>query len=75
MYHFVCILKCIYVNMFYYLDILKTDKINNLLRYFLDNIHLSTVHVQENLIFQGDITCIDVAQQKMYNAYIQDTSH
>lgn len=29
--------------MFYYLDILKTDKINNLLRYFLDNVHLSTV--------------------------------
>lgn len=43
MYHFVCILKCIYVNMFYYLDILKTDKINNLFRYFLDNVHLSTV--------------------------------
>lgn len=45
MYYFVCILKCIYVNMFYYLDILKIDKINNLLRYFLDNIYLFIVYV------------------------------
>lgn len=64
MYYFVCILKCINVNMFYYLDILKIDKINNLLRYFLDNVYLFIVFVMLIYVFLREFDFL-----KRYNLY------